>query len=205
MAMKYSKKMLTVAVIATFLLSGCSAAKESVNSASGGSEKPAVKSTMQQAAVRADSMLDATFGAIKPEVHWTHGATTTGSCDLSRRRVVMTIISKERLGSFLGLVQRFWEKSGYQIKSVDKDEKFPAIYAQSPDGFGIDVTVGAESQVFFEVATPCVKSSSVADPTTPPNGPVYKYPIPRPNVRSDFWSATSPISSASPTASDSER
>jgi hypothetical protein len=158
--------------------------------------------TMQQAAVRADSMLDATLSAIKPEVHWTHGATTTGTCDVSRRRVVMTIISQERLGSLLGLVQRFWEKSGYRIKSVDRDEKFPAIYAQSTDGFGIDLTVGAERQVFFEVATPCAKPSDVADPTTRPNGPDYDYPIPRPNVHSDFWSSTTPIPAASPSQKD---
>ncbi|MEV0735453.1 hypothetical protein AB0I51_05685 [Streptomyces sp. NPDC050549] len=192
------KKLLTLGVIATCLLSGCSAAKDAASSASGESKKPAMKITMQQAADRADSMLDATFDAIKPEVHWTHGATTTGSCDLSRRRVVMTTISQERLGSFLGLVQRSWEKSGYHIKSVDRDEKFPAIYAQSTDGFGIDLTVGAERQVFFEVATPCAKPSDVADPTSSPNGPAYSYPIPHPNVRSDFWSSTTPVASATP-------
>ncbi|QIB43214.1 hypothetical protein [Streptomyces aureoverticillatus] len=145
--------------------------------------------TMQQAADHADSMLDSTLDSIKPEVHWTHGATTTGGCDLSRRRVVMTIISEEKLGSFLGMVQRYWQKRGYRITAVDKDEKFPAIFAQSRDGFGISLTVGADRQVFFEVATPCGDSSDVAEPTTPPNGPDYDYPIPRPNVRSDFWSS----------------
>ncbi|MET8693693.1 hypothetical protein ACFTT0_28590 [Streptomyces bauhiniae] len=144
--------------------------------------------TMQQAAERADSMLDATLDAIKPAVQWTHGATSTGSCDVSRRRVVMTVISQQRVGNLLGLVQRSWEKAGYRIKSVNKDEKFPAIYAQSSDGYGIALTVGAERQVFFEATTPCVKPSGVTAPTASPNGPAYKYPVPRPNVHSDFWS-----------------
>ncbi|MFE0251998.1 hypothetical protein [Streptomyces sp. NPDC059010] len=205
MALKYLKKLLVFSAAVTFLVSGCSSAKDAVNSVSEESGKPTMKITMQQAADRADSMLDATLSAIKPEVQWTHGATTTGSCDVSRRRVVMTIFSKERLGGLLGLVRRFWENSGYRIKSVDKDEKFPAIYAQSTDGFGIALTVGAERQAFFEVATPCAKPSDVTDPTTPPNGPDYDHPIPHPNVRSAFWSVNSPLPSASPTTSASEQ
>ncbi|MEV7792598.1 hypothetical protein AB0O68_11510 [Streptomyces sp. NPDC087512] len=159
-------------------------------------EKSVMSMTMQQAADQADAMLDATLDAIKPGVHWAHGATTTGTCDVSRRRVVMTIVSKERMGSFLGLVQRFWEKQGYRIKSVNTDEEFPAIHAQSSDGFGISLTVGSSRQVFFEVATPCARPSDVADSTTPPNGPSYDYPIPRPNAYSDFWSSTASTSSA---------
>ncbi|MHB9861456.1 ARID/BRIGHT DNA-binding domain-containing protein [Streptomyces sp. YIM S03343] len=154
--------------------------------------------TMQQAADRADTMLDATLDAIKPEVHWTHSGTSTGACDVSRSRTVMTIISKERRGNFLGVVQRFWEKSGYRIKSVNKSERFPAIFAQSADGFGISLVVGGSGQVAFEVDSPCAKPSKVGDPTTHPNGPNYDYPVPRPNVHSDFWSSTTPIASASP-------
>jgi hypothetical protein len=198
MAMNGFKGALTLACVAAFSLSGCSASERSNDSPPGKSEKHAMNMTMQQAADRADAMLDATFGAIKPSVHWTHGATTTGSCDVSRRRVVMTVISKERMGSLLGLVQRSWEQNGYRIKSVNRDEVFPAIYAQSSDGFGIALTVGADRQVFFEVATPCVEPSEVAAPTTPPNGPAYKYPIPRPNVHSDFWSSSAASPSGSP-------
>jgi hypothetical protein len=110
----------------------------------------------------------------------------------------MTIISKERRGNFLGVVQRFWETSGYRIKSVNKSEEYPAIFAQSSDGFGISLVVGGAGQVAFEVDTPCAKPSKVAEPTTPPNGPNYDDPVPRPNVRSDFWSSTAPIPSATP-------
>lgn len=201
--MNGSKGALLLACAAAFMLSGCSMADHLNDSSPYKSEKRIMDMTMQQAADRADVMLDATLDAIKPGVRWTHGGTSTGSCDLSRHRVVMTVISKERMGGFLGLVQRHWEKSGYRIKSVNKDEEFPAIYAQSPDGFGIALTIGADRQAFFEVATPCAKPSDVAAPTTPPNGPDYEYPIPRPNVRSAFWSSSAPLPSAFPPASPS--
>ena len=36
-----------------------------------------------------------------------------------------------------------------------------------------------------------MKESKVADSTSEPNGPSYEgvYPLPRPDVRSDYWSA----------------
>lgn len=104
----------------------------------------------------------------------------------------MTVISKSRRGSFLGLIQRYWQKSGYRINDVNSSEKFPAIFAQSADGFGITLTVGDKGQAFFDIDSPCVRESPVSDPTTEPNGPDYRGgPIPRPNVRSEFWSAES--------------
>ncbi|WP_405685891.1 hypothetical protein [Streptomyces sp. NBC_00057] len=149
---------------------------------------------MQDAADRADVILDEVFEEIHPEVQWTHGPTTIGSCDLTRRRTVMTIVSRERRGSLLGLVDRFWRKSEYRIKAVNRDVEFPAIYAQTKDGFGVSLSIGGEGQAFFEVDSPCVKESEVADPITKPNGPSYADAeiIPRPNVRSDFWSAGAP-------------
>lgn len=146
---------------------------------------------MQEAATHADGLLDAALGAIDPEVQWAHGPTTTGSCDVSRRRTVMTILSAERRGSFLGVVDRYWRKSGYRIKAINNSTKVPAIYAQTKDGFGVSLVIGGKGQAFFEVDSPCVKESEVAESTTPPNGPAYDdvYPLPRPNVHSDFWSA----------------
>lgn len=128
---------------------------------------------MQDAADRADVILDEVFEEIHPEVQWTHGPTTIGSCDLTRRRTVMTIVSRERRGSLLGLVDRFWRKSEYRIKAVNRDVEFPAIYAQTKDGFGVSLSIGGEGQAFFEVDSPCVKESEVADPITKPNGPSY--------------------------------
>ncbi|MFE9372706.1 hypothetical protein ACFYM2_23455 [Streptomyces sp. NPDC006711] len=150
---------------------------------------------MQQAADRADAMLDATFAAIQPEVQWSHTATTAGSCDVTRRRMVMTIISEQRRGSFLGLIERFWKQSGYVIKSVNPDKQMPVIYAQSRDGFAITVSVGDKGNVDFEVDTPCVQESKVAKPKSKANGPSYEdvWPLPLPNVHSDFWSTDTPI------------
>ncbi|MFB7311379.1 hypothetical protein [Streptomyces sp. NPDC056192] len=146
---------------------------------------------MQEAATHADGLLDSVLGAIDPEVQWAHGPTTTGSCDVSRRRTVMTIVSAERRGSFLGVVDRYWRKSGYRIKAINNSTKVPAIYAQTKDGFGVSLVIGGKGQAFFEVDSPCVEESEVAESSTPPNGPAYEdvYPLPRPNVHSDFWSA----------------
>ncbi|MFF9511096.1 hypothetical protein ACF1BU_32300 [Streptomyces sp. NPDC014724] len=149
---------------------------------------------MQEAAVHADGIMDATLRGIEPTVQWAHGPTTTGSCGVTRRRAVMTVVSERRRGSFLGLVERIWRHREYRIKGVNNDTDSPAIYAQTKDGFGVTLIIGGAGQAFFEVDSPCVNESEVKDPTTPPNGPAYEgvYPLPRPNVRSDFWSAGAP-------------
>ncbi|MFC8591013.1 hypothetical protein [Streptomyces atroolivaceus] len=149
---------------------------------------------MQEAATRADVILDDVFDEIRPEVRWTHGPTTTGSCDVTRRRAVMTIVSAERRGNFLGVVERAWRSSGYRMKSINNDPDVPAIFAQTQDGFGVSLIVGGEGQVFFEVDTPCVAESEVAESTTRATAPTYEgmEHIPRPNIRSPFWSAGAP-------------
>ncbi|MGW2842639.1 hypothetical protein ACWCWD_33225 [Streptomyces sp. NPDC001493] len=151
---------------------------------------------MKEAAERADGMLDDVLRAIKPEVRWTHDTTTVGSCSLTRRRTLMTIISEQRRGGFLGVVERFWKSSGYRITSTNNSVDFPAIFAVTEDGFEVALIVGGEGQVFFEADTPCVQESEVADPTAKPNTPSYEgmENIPRPNIHSDFWSATAPAS-----------
>ncbi|WP_124281701.1 hypothetical protein [Streptomyces sp. ADI97-07] len=149
---------------------------------------------MQGAAGRADEILDSVLKEIQPEVQWAHGPTTAGSCDVTRRRTVMTVVSAERRGNFLGLVDRFWRKSDYRMKAINNDVDFPAIYAQTKDGFGVSLRFGGKGQAFLQVDSPCVKKSDVADSTTSPNGPSYEgvYPLPRPNIRSPFWSAGAP-------------
>ncbi|MCP3765164.1 hypothetical protein [Streptomyces sp. MAR25Y5] len=160
---------------------------------------------MQEAAERADRILDGTFDAIVPAVHWTHGESTEGSCDVSRRRAVMTIISPERRGSFLGVVERHWKAEGYRQLGVNQSAKSPATYFETLDKFRVRLLIGGNGQAFFEVATPCVAKSSVSPPTADTVGPNYAgKSIPDPNVRSDFWSSTSPISSASSTTSANE-
>ncbi|MEW2548983.1 hypothetical protein AB0910_24990 [Streptomyces sp. NPDC047002] len=146
---------------------------------------------MEEAAYRADAMLDGTFAAVRPAVRWTHGETTVGICDLTRRRAVMTEVSEYRRGAFLGVVDRYWRRAGYTVKSVHVSKEFPAIYAQAPDGFAISLSVGARGQVYFEVDTPCVERSAVPRPRTPSDGPDHQGgPVPWPNVRDDFWSSS---------------
>ncbi|MFE6025671.1 hypothetical protein [Streptomyces niveus] len=159
---------------------------------------------MQEAAEHADDMLGATLDVIEPEVQWAHGQTSSSNCEVTRRRTVMTVISEQRRGNFLGLVEKFWKKSGYEIYSVNPSKEFPAIFARTSEEFSITLTVGDKGQVFFEVDTPCVDESEVAPSTVEPNGPAYEgVALPRPNVRSDFWSAETPAASPSPWAGTS--
>lgn len=147
---------------------------------------------MQEAAEQSDAMLDAVLKGIDPDVRWAHGPTTTRACGVTRRRTVMTVVSPELRQTFLDRAETFWRKNDYRIKAVNKDEKFPAVYAVTESGFGVSVSFRGKGQAFLEADSPCVKESKVAAPTAEPNGPAYKdvYPLPRPNVRSDFWSGT---------------
>ncbi|GGU44055.1 hypothetical protein [Streptomyces lavendofoliae] len=149
---------------------------------------------MQEAAERADGMLDATIAAVVPEIEWAHEDTTSGSCEVTRRRTVMTVISDQRRGNFLGVVERFWKKQGYKITAVRRDPEMPAVYAQTPEAFAIRVLFGYQGQAFFEATTPCVVKSGVGEPKSVPNGPAYDgVAIPTPNVRSGFWSSEEPL------------
>lgn len=152
---------------------------------------------MQEAAERADEILDSTFAAIRPAVHWTHGESTEGSCEVSRRRAVMTIISPERRGDFLDVVERHWKSEGFRQTGRNRNAKSPATYFTTSDDYNVRLLIGGNGQAFFEVATPCVTKSSVPPPTTDTVGPNYAgSPIPDPTVRSAFWSATTPASSS---------
>ncbi|MET9345231.1 hypothetical protein [Streptomyces termitum] len=177
------------ALLVSLLLAGC-----------GGGEKENMD--MQAAADRADAMLDTTLKAVTPEIRWTHHTWTSGSCTVTRRRKVMTIISEERMGNFLGVIERHWKKNGYRITGVNPDREMPALFARTSDGFQIDLSVGYKGQAVFTVTTPCVEKSDVAEPATVPNGPPYSYgEIPTPNVRSAFWSATTPLGPPAPASS----
>ncbi|MEU1120724.1 MULTISPECIES: hypothetical protein [unclassified Streptomyces] len=150
---------------------------------------------MQEAAERADHILDGTFAAIKPAVHWTHGQSTEGECDVQRRRAVMTILSEERRGNFLGVVERYWKGQGYQQLAVN-NSKTPALYYRTPDEFNVRVLVGGNGQAFFEVATPCAETAEVSPPKEETVGHNYAgEKIPDPDMRSDFWSSKTPASS----------
>lgn len=173
------KCVITLAVLVSLVLQGCSRdGRHDMN--------------MQEAAQYGDDALDAVFREIHPAVRWTHGPTSVGSCEVSRRRTVMTVISKMRRGSFLGVVDRFWRRSGYRITAINNDETYPAIYAETGERFSMVLRFGGSGQAFFRVDSPCVRNSEVADSKSKPNTPSYEglENIPRPNIHSDFWSAT---------------
>ncbi|MBM7055541.1 hypothetical protein [Streptomyces durocortorensis] len=155
---------------------------------------------MQGAAERADGMFYATVGEIKPGIEWVHYTTTTGSCDVTRYWTVMTVVSEQRRGNFLGVVERSWKASGYRIKTVNPSKDMPAIYATSPDGFGIRVKVGYKGQAFFRVTSPCVDESKVAEPTKVATGRTYEGRPSTPNVRSDSWSVEAPVPGPAPSS-----
>ncbi|WP_079166165.1 hypothetical protein [Streptomyces oceani] len=160
---------------------------------------------MQEAAEYADKIISDTFSGVEPSISWMHGESTSSSCSefnrdetgagsVTRRAVVMTEISAERRGNFLGVVERNWKKSGHEITSVRRHEDNPAIFAATPEDFRMSLEVGYKGQVFVDVVTPCMKKSEVSSPQTEANGPNYsgKRP-PTPNVHSDFWSAKTPV------------
>ncbi|MEC4575221.1 hypothetical protein [Streptomyces virginiae] len=94
----------------TALAAGCGPGDEKAD------RKPTMN--MQQGAERADAILQETLGAVRPELKWNHGpggsagctkgvagaATGTGASD--RIINIMTVVSEERRGALLGVIER---------------------------------------------------------------------------------------------------
>ncbi|WP_405693210.1 hypothetical protein [Streptomyces sp. NBC_01185] len=80
------------------------------------------------------------------------------------------------------------------MTALNNDVEFPAIYAKSEEGYVVSLRFGGEGQAFLRVDTPCVEESEVAESTTQATAPTYEgmEHIPRPNIRSPFWSAGAP-------------
>ncbi|MFD7060380.1 hypothetical protein [Streptomyces sp. NPDC059906] len=176
------KKRVAVVLLA-LLLSGCGTTGSSSSSKEGQS-----KMNLQDAADRADKILDETFTAIKPPVQWTHRYSMPGDCYVDRDRAVMTIISTERRGSFLGVLERHWKSKGYSLVATSQNGL--VAHFKTQDGFQIEVLIGPNGQAHLSVTTPCVEKSEVAQPTSKPSGPDYsKQNLPAPNVKSTFWSS----------------
>ncbi|MGP9019552.1 hypothetical protein ACT1U9_14215 [Streptomyces sp. BR1] len=167
-------------------------------------EKKRSNMDMQQAAEHADAITQQTLADITPELRWNHGPSSDSSCtdatnsslgtgSVNRRIAVMTIVSKERRGNLLGLVERDWKSRGFRITSVDADEDLPAIYAVTPENFRMSVAVGGEGQFFFSITTPCFPESQVSEPTSKPNTHHREGAYPqRPDIHDDFWSTPTP-------------
>ncbi|MER6197390.1 hypothetical protein ABT234_08420 [Streptomyces sp. NPDC001586] len=143
--------------------------------------------TMQQAAERADAILDATFAAVRPPVCWTHRDSQAGTHTTDRRRAVITVIAEERLGGLLGLVERHWTGLGYTLRATSRDGR--AAYFLASDGFQLSVVVGWKDQPHFRVTTPPAEPSDVALSTTSPHGPDHRHKkVPEPDQFHPFWS-----------------
>ncbi|MFD6325978.1 hypothetical protein ACFWOL_24635 [Streptomyces sp. NPDC058442] len=115
---------------------------------------------MQEAADRADKILGETLATVKPPVQWTHTYSMPGDCYVDRERSVMTIISEERRGSFLGVLERHWKGKGYDFVAVSEDGL--AANFKTQEGFQLQVLIGTNGQAHLSVTTPCVEKSEVA-------------------------------------------
>ncbi|MGD9481995.1 hypothetical protein WDH52_01845 [Streptomyces sp. TRM70308] len=191
-------KLRTAAVaLAVLAVSGCGS-----NSQAQPTEKQSTMN-MQEAAEQADDIILGTWNAVRPPVEWSHRESTEGACtdatndltgtgSVTRRAAVLTIVSGERRGNLLGVVERHWKNSGYEITSVRDHKENPAIFASTPEDFRLSLVVGYQGQVFLDVVTPCVEESEVAPPATEANGGDGKGgDVPLPDRESAFWSATS--------------
>ncbi|MEU3184726.1 LppA family lipoprotein [Streptomyces sp. NPDC006923] len=196
-----------MALLSLFLASGCSLLSETSHL-----ERNPSGVNMQQAAEKADAIMQETLSDISPELRWMHGPSndrmctdrksdSTGTGSVRRRVAVTTLVSEERRGNLLGVVERNWKARGFEITSVDADKDLPAIYAVSPEDFGVSVAAGGGGQIFFSVTTPCFAESEVSAPATGPNSAQRsdEYP-PRPDVHDDFWSSSGPLPTSSPSA-----
>ncbi|MCZ7414934.1 MULTISPECIES: hypothetical protein [unclassified Streptomyces] len=172
----------------SILLTACSVIEGS------GAGEPEINVNMQEAADQADAILDETLNAIKPEVEWVHfqgshqGCTDwkngeTGTGAVSRRRAVVTVISDQRRGNFIGSVEDYWKKRGYTILDVVNRDQNPAIYAETPEGFRVRILFGAYGQAHFKASTPCAIESEVSDVDWTRSEDAV------PSVKSEYWSA----------------
>jgi hypothetical protein len=199
---------LAVAAIApaALALSGCGLIG---GDGAGTENRPEKNVNMQEAADRAEQILDGTLAGVEPGVEAVRGPSSDSVCTdfrgdgtrtgtVTRRRYVMTIISEERRGSFLGVIERRWKKDGYEITSVRENKEMPAVFASTPEGFRVGLEIGYKGQASFSVTSPCATESRVTEPPREPVDPDSPAGKGLPYVRSDFWSAGTPSSSPSP-------
>ncbi|MGW9119566.1 hypothetical protein ACWGRV_23545 [Streptomyces sp. NPDC055663] len=160
---------------------------------------------MQQAGKRSEAILDGTLAAIRPPVKWAYGAPVesacstglnepTGTTTVTRSRNILTVVSEQRRGNLLGLVQRYWEGQGFRVVSVNTDKDMPRIGAKGPDGITVSLEVGSIGNVSLSAGLSCAEDSAMTYPAgTPghPGGP--KAEEVRPKEHSAFWSSNEPL------------
>lgn len=192
--------------LAMTTLSGCGLAGNS-----SGPEEETLKVNMQQAGELAEQLLDSTVASVTPAVEARRGPSSdpictdfkndaTGTGQVKRGRYVVTVISAERRGSFMGVIERHWKKEGYEITAVRPHKEKPAIFARTPEGFQLTATIGHAGQAFFSVSSPCVTESEVTEPPMPTLTPGSPEAEGLPYIKSPFWSAKTPVPSPSATS-----
>jgi hypothetical protein len=151
---------------------------------------------MQEAANRADAILDETINAVTPSVDWQHGIPFDGVCSsdprdlpyetgsVTRDRFITTIVSESRRQEFLAQIRSHWEGRGFVITGENPNSQ--SIYASTPADFRLGVGVNTAGQVYFTIATPCFRMSEVAPPTSGPDYTGDEPPLP--SVESEYWS-----------------
>ncbi|MFB8037753.1 hypothetical protein ACFC5Z_33480 [Streptomyces sp. NPDC056004] len=159
----------------------------------------------QQAGQRSEATLDGTLAAIRPPVKWAYGAPVEAACStglnesagtttVTRSRNVLTVVSEQRRGHLLGLVQRYWEQQGFQAVSVGSDKDMPRIRARDADGFTVSLDVGSVGNVSVSAGVSCAVNSAMTYPKGAPGhpgGPEAEEL--RPRQRSEFWSYSEPF------------
>ncbi|AXG77762.1 hypothetical protein [Streptomyces paludis] len=161
---------------------------------------------MKQAGNRTEELLDATLNAVEPPVEWGYDTSNetacstglnlpTGTTSVHRNRYVSTRVSEQRRGNFFGVIQRYWEKQGFTITSVNADRVMPTLNARTPDGFALSLGVGAIGNVWFAGASPCASDSDLTFPKGTPDKPGGPKGLPDlvPRHESPFWSSTEPL------------
>lgn len=199
------KHRISAVALVALTVSGCGVVGGGTGAGNQGSERNV---DMQQASDRADEILDATLAAVRPGVEARRGPSTdsictdfkndaTGAGQVVRRRYVVTVISPERRGSFVGVVERHWKAQGYEITAVRPNKEMPAVFANAPEGFQLTVEIGYKGQAFFTVASNCVTESEVVEPDREPFDPDSPEATGLPYIESPFWSAGTPVPSPS--------
>lgn len=145
----------------------------------GKKERKAPTMDMQQAGQRSEAVLDGTLAAIRPAVKWAYGAPVesacstglnepTGTTTVTRSRNILTVVSEQRRGNLLGLVQRHWEGQGFRVVSVNTDKDMPRIEAKGPDGVTVSLEVGSIGNVSLNAGLSCAENSAMTYPTGTP-------------------------------------
>jgi hypothetical protein len=197
--MKYARKSVVQSLILTaviFFVCAC----ESIAPYKG-KESPSMNA--EQAADRVDALLDGTCSSVIPGLKWLDFEATAlqnsdsftnqpdGTAIVSRTRYLRTEISKNKLGGLLGMIERYWKKSGYTIKGMNPQE--PSFTAVTPDGFSITLSTGPVGNVYFDASSPDIKDPGYSG-TIPGKGsddiPTRSDVQPDlvPDVEDSFWS-----------------